>query len=63
MKKQILVAIACLVVAFAFAQKKGLKAAEKAIKSNNYAEAKAALGQAEGMLSSMDDKLSSKYHL
>lgn len=63
MKKQILVAIACLVVAFAFAQKKELKAAEKAIKSNNYAEAKAALGQAEGMLSSMDDKLSSKYHL
>ena len=63
MKKQILVAIACLVVAFAFAQKKELKAAEKAIKSNNYAEAKAALGQAEGMLSSMDDKLTSKYHL
>lgn len=63
MKKQILIAIACLVAAFAFAQKKELKAAEKAIKSNNFAEAKAALGQVEGMMSSLDDKSKSHYHL
>lgn len=63
MKKQILVAIACMVVAFAFAQKKELRTAEKAIKNSNFAEAKAALSQVEGMLSSIDDKYKSQYHL
>ena len=63
MKKQILVAIACMVAAFAFAQKKELKAAEKAIKNSNFSEAKAALSQLEGMMSSMDDKYKSEYHL
>ena len=63
MKKQILVAIACMVAAFAFAQKKELKAAEKAIKNANFSEAKAALSQLEGMMSSMDDKYKSEYHL
>ena len=62
MKKQILIAIACLVAAFAFAQKKELKAAEKALKDDNYAEAKAALSQVEAMMSSLDEKSKSHYH-
>ena len=62
MKKQIIVALALSVSAFSFAQKKELKAAEKAIKSNNYAEAKAALNQVEPMLSSLDDKYKSQYY-
>ncbi|WP_027137431.1 tetratricopeptide repeat protein [Gaetbulibacter saemankumensis] len=62
MKKQIIVALALSVSAFSFAQKKELKAVEKAIKSANYAEAKAALKQAEALISAMDDKLKEKYY-
>ncbi|MFG6686105.1 tetratricopeptide repeat protein [Mariniflexile sp. HNIBRBA6329] len=62
MKKQIIIALAFSVSAFSFAQKKELKAVEKAIKGNNYAEAKAALKQAEALMSSMDDKLKSQYY-
>src|SRR5690606_7117798 len=63
MKKQTLIAAALLTASFGFAQKKELKTAEKALKDNNYAEAKAALSQAGSMMGSMDDKLKSKYHL
>ena len=62
MKKQIVVALALLIGAFSFAQKKELKAVEKAIKSNNFAEAKSFLGQAESLLSSADDKTKAKYY-
>ncbi|WP_435132813.1 tetratricopeptide repeat protein [Formosa sp. A9] len=62
MKKQVIVALALSASAFAIAQKKELKTAEKAIKSNNYAEAKAALNQVEPMLSSIDDKYKSQYY-
>ncbi|GAA3569550.1 tetratricopeptide repeat protein [Snuella lapsa] len=62
MKKQTIVALAFSISALSFAQKKELKAAEKAIKNNNYSEAKAALKQAEAMLSSMDEKSKSKYY-
>ncbi|WP_274475403.1 tetratricopeptide repeat protein [Mangrovimonas aestuarii] len=62
MKKQVIVALALSVSAFSFAQKKELKTAEKALKKNNYAEAKTALGQVEGMLSSMDDKYKEQYY-
>ncbi|CDF80053.1 tetratricopeptide repeat family protein [Formosa agariphila KMM 3901] len=62
MKKQVIVALALSISAFSFAQKKELKAAEKAIKSNNYAEAKAALNQVTPTLSSIDDKYKSKYY-
>ena len=62
MKKQIIVALAFSVGAFSFAQKKELKAVEKAIKGANYAEAKAALKQAEALISAMDDKLKDKYY-
>jgi tetratricopeptide (TPR) repeat protein len=62
MKKQIIIALTFSICAFSFAQKKELKTAEKAIKGNNYAEAKAALKQAEGLMSSMDDKLKAQYY-
>ena len=62
MRKQIILAVAVSVSALSFAQKKELKEAEKAIKDNNFAEAKTALSQVEPMLSSMDDKSKSKYY-
>lgn len=62
MKKQIVVALALLIGAFAFAQKKELKAVEKAIKSNNFAEAKSVLSQIESLISSADDKTKDKYY-
>ncbi|SFN69421.1 Tetratricopeptide repeat-containing protein [Bizionia echini] len=63
MKNPILVALAILVSTVSFAQKKELRTAEKAIKNNNYAEAKSALNQAESMMSEMDEKQKSQYHL
>lgn len=62
MKKQIIIALAFSISAFSFAQKKELKAAEKAIKNANFSEAKQALKQVEPMLSSLDDKLKSQYY-
>ena len=62
MKKQIVVVLALFIGAFTFAQKKELKAVEKAIKGNNFAEAKSLLGQVESLLSSADDKTKSKYY-
>jgi len=62
MKKQIIIAVAISLSAFSFAQKKELKDADKAIKGNNYAEAKTALKQVESLMSSMDDKLKSQYY-
>lgn len=62
MKKQVIIALAFSISVISFAQKKELKTAEKAIKSNNYSEAKAALKQAEAMLSSMDDKTKAEYY-
>lgn len=62
MKKQFIVALAIMVATFSYAQKKELKEAEKAIKDNNFAEAKSILGQVEPMLSSMDDKYKAQYY-
>ncbi|GGG49581.1 tetratricopeptide repeat protein [Bizionia arctica] len=63
MKKQFIVALAIMVTAFSFAQKKELKSAEKAIKDSNYAEAKSLLTQVEPMLSSMNEDLKAQYYL
>ena len=63
MKKQIVVALALLIGAFSFAQKKELKAVEKAIKANNFAEAKSVLTQIESLIGSADEKTQSKYYL
>ncbi|MCB4808307.1 tetratricopeptide repeat protein [Tamlana sp. 62-3] len=63
MKKQLIFALALSMSAFSFAQKKELKAAEKAIKSANFSEAKSALSAVEPMIGSLDEKLKSKYYL
>jgi tetratricopeptide (TPR) repeat protein len=62
MKKQITIALALLVGSFSFAQKNELKAAEKAIKSGNYADAKAAINSAEPLISSADDKTKAQFY-
>lgn len=63
MKKLVLIALAFSIGSFSFAQKKEIKMAEKAIKKSNYAEAKAAINQAEALLASMDDKTKNKFYL
>ncbi|WP_054850802.1 lipopolysaccharide assembly protein LapB [Olleya sp. ITB9] len=63
MKKQLILAVALLVTVFSFGQKKEIKALEKAVKNNNYAEAKALVGQLESMEGAMDSKLKNKYNL
>lgn len=62
MKKQIIVALALTFSVFSFAQKKEVKAAEKAIKSNNFANAKTAISAAEKLISAMDDKTKAKFY-
>jgi len=62
MKKQIILTLALLVTIVSFAQKKQLKTLEKAIKNNNFAEAKASVKTLESMLGSMDDKMKSKFY-
>jgi len=62
MKKQVVLGLALMIGSFSFAQKKELKAAEKAIKSSNYADAKAAISSAEALMSSMDDKTKAKFY-
>lgn len=62
MKKPLIIALALSISAFSFAQKKELRAAEKAIKGNNFAEAKTALNQVEPLMASMDEKNKAKYY-
>ena len=62
MKKQVVLGLALMIGSFSFAQKKELKTAEKAIKNSNYADAKAAISGAEGLLSAMDDKTKAKFY-
>lgn len=62
MKNRVIIALAFLISTLTFAQKKELKAVEKAIKSNNYAEAKTGLNQVESMLSGLDSKTKSQYY-
>ncbi len=63
MKKLVLIALAFSIGSYSFAQKKEIKMAEKAINKSNYAEAKAAINQAEALLASMDDKTKDKFYL
>ena len=62
MKKQLIFTLALFVTLSSFAQKKELKTLEKAVKNNNFAEAKVAATQLESMLDSMDDKMKSKFY-
>ena len=63
MKTKILFAIAFAATSMAFAQKKEVKALEKAIKSGSYTEAKTLLGAAEALTGSMDEKTKEKFML
>lgn len=62
MKKQIIIALALSISAFSFAQKKELRTVEKAIRSENYAEAKTALKQVEALMSAMDEEQKDEYY-
>ncbi|TJY31882.1 tetratricopeptide repeat protein [Pontimicrobium aquaticum] len=62
MKKQVVLALALMIGTFSFAQKKELKTAEKAIKSSNFSDAKAAISAAESLMSAMDDKTKAKFY-
>ncbi|WP_452222651.1 tetratricopeptide repeat protein [Lacinutrix chionoecetis] len=62
MKKQLILTLALFIALFSFGQKKELKALEKAVKNNNFAEAKATAKTLESMLGSMDDKMKSKFY-
>ncbi len=62
MKKHVVLTLALMMGAFSFAQKKEIKAAEKAIKNSNFADAKAAITTAESLISAMDDKTKAKFY-
>lgn len=63
MKTRILLIVAMAFATITFAQKKEVKAIEKAIKSGSYGEAKKLLGAADALVSSMDSKTKTKFFL
>lgn len=62
MKKTISIFAALLITAFAFAQKKELRAAEKALKKGNTVEAKSALTSVESLIDGADAKYKAQYY-
>lgn len=62
MKKRILITGLAFVSAISFGQKKEIKKAEKAIKSNEYKEALAYLSEAEPMLGSVDNEIKAQFY-
>lgn len=62
MRKYAILGLALMIGSMAMAQKKELKAVEKAVKSNNFADAKSALVSAQALLSSMDEKSKAKFY-
>ncbi|MCH2193893.1 tetratricopeptide repeat protein [Kordia sp.] len=62
MKKTILIFSALLITAFSFAQKKELKAAERALKKGNTVEAKDMLKSISSTIESADAKYKAKYY-
>ena len=62
MKKTILIFSAMLITAFSFAQKKELKAVEKALKKGNTTEAKATLSSISSTIESADAKYKAQYY-
>jgi tetratricopeptide (TPR) repeat protein len=62
MKKYAILGLVLMICSFAIAQKKEVKEIEKAVKNNNFADAKSALINAEALLSSMDDKTKAKFY-
>ncbi|MBK5212846.1 MAG: tetratricopeptide repeat protein [Flavobacteriaceae bacterium] len=62
MKTRILITGLAFVSAISFGQKKEIKNAEKAIKSNKYSEAITYLNEAESMMGSMDNDLKAQFY-
>ncbi|MEN8185565.1 MAG: tetratricopeptide repeat protein [Bacteroidota bacterium] len=62
MKKQILVLLTMILSIATFAQKNELKAADKAVKNQDYVSAKNSLSQAESLIANADDKLKAKFY-
>lgn len=62
MKKQILTVALGFVTVVSFGQKSELKAAEKAIKKQNYTLAVSSINTAESLIASADSKLKSKFY-
>jgi tetratricopeptide (TPR) repeat protein len=62
MKKQVLVLALLGMTSVAFAQKNEVKALEKAVKSEKYAETKALIAVAEPVIVNADDKTKAKYY-
>jgi len=62
MKKTFLLLVALLLCVTTYAQKNEIKAAEKALKSNDFAAAAAEIGKAEALIASADDKTKAKFY-
>lgn len=62
MKKLITLICAFVIGSISFSQKNEIKAIEKALKKNNFAEAKSVLAAADALIGSMDDKSKAKYY-
>ena len=62
MKNQILLLVALFICTITYAQKDELKAAEKAVKKNDYATAVADIGKAEALIADADDKTKAKFY-
>ena len=62
MKKQFLLLVTLLLCVTTYAQKDEIKAAEKAVKNNDYAAAAIQIANAEGMMAGMDDKTKAKFY-
>ena len=61
-KKVVLSMLAVSISLSMFAQKDELKAADKALKSEDWAKAKASVDQAEGLIANADSKLKAKFY-
>ena len=62
MKNQILLLVTLFICSATFAQKDELKAAEKAVKKNDYATAAAEISKAEALIDGADDKTKAKFY-
>ncbi len=62
MKNQILLLVALFICNATFAQKDEIKAAEKAVKKNDYATALTEVTKAEALISGADDKTKAKFY-
>lgn len=62
MKKFVVLSFAFMIGVCSFAQKKELKEVEKAIKNNNFADAKTLVSKVESMIPAMDDKTKAKFY-